>query len=255
MSNKRLSDIERFEHIGFFVKFIKKKYVQTLLNGDIFMNNFKCFIDIETDEQNRGQGDQYEGAHVIKSKNVKMYDIETNEEIATASLGVLIERNTAIEQIPLFCFTRFAASDFIVIEEDEETISFKLDLSEKDKNIFLHNFGDTVILLPGDFPQLVVNAANEQNLDLISRPVSYEDYNYFSRQRQKDFEEGSINILFTKDIFFESQREVRLVILNKQVETNMLLHVESLIDQIYVYDAKKYLNEIFIKFSKSTISN
>jgi hypothetical protein len=155
----------------------------------------------------------------------------------------------------LFCFTRFTAKDFVVLNQDDETISFTLDLSEEVSHSFINNFGDKAVIFPGDFPNLLVDAAEEQGLDLIVRPVSYEDYNYFSKQRKQDFEQASVNMLFTKDIFFQSQREMRFVILNRPVESNMSFHIASLKNNIYVFDTRKLLMETGIRANKQQLKN
>ena len=50
----QLPDIQEFPVI---IKILKEEYVEDLLNGNLYMNNLKFFVDLEKDLGRQGVGD------------------------------------------------------------------------------------------------------------------------------------------------------------------------------------------------------
>lgn len=127
----RLSEIESFDNPLILVKFTSKEWVDKFLDGSIYMNNFKHFIDQEESSKIKGQGDAYEGAHVLEFVSAELYDQE-KRLLATASLAKLVERYEIVNKIPMFCLAGFGVDDFIVLEHGEDYINLKLDIPIED---------------------------------------------------------------------------------------------------------------------------
>lgn len=246
---KRLSDIEELKGMGFFVKFLDSQYLDFLLDGNLFMNTLGNFIELEKKTKIRGQGDKYEGAHVFQVGEVKILDPKTNRVLGVAKTGMFQERYEGVREIPVFCFSRFTAKDFKVIEETENEVTVRLALDETETEKFLENFGDTAVVLPADFPNMIHKEALNQGNDITIGPAIYDDYTVINPTRMKAFEEQSVEIIAWKDKFFEYQREWRFAILNKPTKEpfNYSLN-KSIRDEVIVMDAEYFLKNFRIKF-------
>jgi hypothetical protein len=67
----RLNELEAMQdkQVHMFVKFTSQGHVEDLLNGNLYMQPLKKFIEQEEREQVRGQGDRHEGAVVGRVEN------------------------------------------------------------------------------------------------------------------------------------------------------------------------------------------
>lgn len=251
----RLSEIESCEGVRFLVKFVNPEHLDTLLDGNLYMNTLGHFIEQEKKTKIRGQGDKYEGAHVFPVQNIKIIDPKTDQVIATAKTGTFQERYEGVKEIPVFCFTVFTAKDFKVIEEKEDSVTFILDIDEDEKNKILENFGSEAVLLPSDFIEIIEEDSNNQNLDFIIRSVLYDDFTVINPERKKKFEEKSSEVITWKDRFFEYQREARFAILNRPTQKPINFNMRSLREQSVVMDAEKFLKDYYVqvKFKKEVL--
>ncbi|WP_283154151.1 hypothetical protein [Guptibacillus hwajinpoensis] len=247
---KKLSDIEDLKHFGFFVKFLDSDYLNDLQDGKLFMNTLGSFIEQEKRTKIRGQGDKYEGAHVFTVGEIQIIDPKTNKVIGTAKTGVFQERYEGVRDIPVFCFTRFNSDDFAVEEETEDEITIRINLDDGTIDRFLQNFGDTAVLLPGDFPEKFKKSANNQGYEFTIQPCKYEDYSVINPKRKKAFEDLSIGeILSWKDKFFDYQREVRFAILNNQSKEPFIFNLDKTIEEeTIVGKSEEFLRNFRIKF-------
>ncbi|MGG1400276.1 hypothetical protein ABE288_21000 [Bacillus salipaludis] len=250
MSKKMLSDIAGYENAAFLVKFVQQQFLDSLLDGNLYMNTFKYFIDLEKETNLKGVGDKLEVAHVVRTTNIQIIDPETNQVIANAGAGEMIERYNVMQKLPLFCFAKFKADQFVVVEENNESVAVKLDLSQEDQTAFLETFGDIAVLLPNDFIDKVEHALQQQGTEAAFGEVQYLDFNYRDSKRYKEFEDKSLNILFWKDNFFNYQREARIVITNKLVENSFILNIGDIRDKALVINAKEFLTEAEFSYPK-----
>jgi hypothetical protein len=245
---KKLSEIERYKNVRFFVKFTNPEFVDSLLDGNLYMNTLGYFIDLEKETKIKGQGDQYEGAHVFGLQNIKLIDNETNTVIGTAKGGMVQERYKGTRDIPIFCFTLFSAKDFKVIEEGDGTVSFTLSIGDEETQKIIENFGSKVILLPGDFLEILVEDAEEQGCDYFLKSVSYVDYSIgIDSKRKEAFEDKSSEIVCWKDYFFNYQREVRFTIFDNLTKHPITFKMRNLRKDAVVMDTEKFLKDYYIK--------
>lgn len=116
MIGKRLNSVKGFEDVSMMVKFLDNKYVEDLLNGKLYMNNFKYFIELEERLKKKGQGDKLEGAFVINTNNHTMLDKSTGTKTSLKGKGQFVYRNEFVNEILLFCLTHFTSNDFLITE-------------------------------------------------------------------------------------------------------------------------------------------
>lgn len=244
----RLSELEEYNDLSLCVKFLKKEYVKDLLDGNIFMNNFDFFINLERQTKVKGQGDKLETSHVIRSNNLKIISTETNEIIATAPFAEMTEKYNGMEKLPLFCFTHFRAKDFIVTNIKDNIITAKIDLPASEVRIFEESFGDTAILLSNEFKNKVIESSKENETRLAFGDVIYQNYNFYDSTRGEEFQNGSVDILFWKDEYFKYQREARFVLIDKPVDENFVLKIGSIKDKSKVLSIKEFFGSMELEF-------
>lgn len=247
---QKMSSIDEIKDIGFFVKFVKEEFLEELLEGNIYMSNLGRYIEMEKKTKIKGQGDKSEGAHVFKVLNLQIIDPKTNMLIGTAKVGEIRERYSGTEKVPVFCFTRFSADDFMVIEETDKHITCELDIHKKEKEVFIKEFGDKAVILPGDFPNILSENADKQGYKWAKGNVKYLSYEGVNEERRKKFDDGNIEILFWKEDFFRSQREFRFVITNELVEEYLNFEVGSIKENSTVCDTKQLMDGFRIQFQK-----
>jgi hypothetical protein len=213
----RLNEVDGFDIKDLIMaKFTDSKWVQDFLDGKIYMNNFNHFIEQEKKTKEKGQGDSYEAAHVIEFKNAKFYDQDGNLLI-TAKSGNLVERYKGIKEVPLFCTALFNARDFKVLEQGEDSISCKLDITEEEKLEFINVFKSDVVALtfsPGVFVRRFIGKTKTKDPDLQYGSVDYVDFSIMDKKRKEAFDAGTFDFLFHKHHSLDYQREYRFIMPN-----------------------------------------
>ncbi|QNQ51867.1 MULTISPECIES: hypothetical protein [Bacillus amyloliquefaciens group] len=234
-----------FEKLNLFVKFTKEEYVNDILDGKLYMKNFKHFIDLEKKEKIKGQGDKFEAAFVTRAVDLRIIDLRTKKVIGVSKEAEIIERYTEASKIPLYCFTYFPSEDFKILEEKDEKIIIGLDLNPEEKDVFIKDFGEKAIIFPGDFLKKVLSSLKKQNILGVAKLVQYCDFNFLDENRRKLFENGSIDMFFWKDLFFKTQREIRIVLPEKRIEDSIIINFEGIRDQAIVLDTEDLLEGEF----------
>lgn len=254
----RLNELDGFVTDALImVKFTNKERVQGFLNGKIYMNNFGYFIDQEKRERKKGQGDQYEGAHVIETNKVKAYDLATGMLMFTAETGNIVERYPEVKEIPMFCLTVFAAKDFKVISHGESSVRFVLDIPEEEKKSLKNDFkeADSAVITfnPRSFIERIKGDLTEKNIPVLSGKVEYHDFSILDRERKKSFDEGELNFLFSKHQSLSHQREFRFVLPNERNRGPNIYNVDSINDLFETMEIDQFLGntEIEIFFKKN----
>ncbi|WCL64278.1 hypothetical protein PNF29_07125 [Bacillus subtilis] len=240
-----------FKKLNLFVKFTKEEYVNDILDGKLYMKNFQHFIDLEKKKKIKGQGDKFEAAFVTRATDLRFVDLRTKKVIGVSKEAEIIERYTAASKIPLFCFTYFRNEDFKILEETDEKITFTLNLNPDEKDVFIKDFGEKAIIFPGNFLNIVFSSLKKQNIRSVAEPVQYCDFNYLDENRRKLFEKGSTDMFFWKDIFFKTQREIRIVLPEKRIEDSIIINFEGIRDQAIVLNTEELLGEAEFEIPKS----
>lgn len=246
----RLSEIEGLDvkHL-IMAKFTSKEWVRSFIEGNIYMNNFKYFIDQEKQTRVKGQGDSYEGAHVIEFANAKIYD-EKGNLVGTAEMGNVVERYEVVNRLPMFCVANFGAEDFKVLEQGEDFIKIQLDIPnehiKKIKEVFQ---SDTVALTfsPHEFMKRFETKAKKEVMGLAYGMVTYADYKMQDEVRKESFDNGGVDVLFTKHNSLDYQKEFRFVLTKVETDAPITLSIGSLEDIFHIMDVDDFLTGTFIE--------
>lgn len=226
-------------------KFLKELYLNDLLEGNLYMNNFQYFIELEKQTKVKGQGDKREAGHVFRATSIRLIDPETNQVIATGNVGEVIERYTGVEKIPVFCLTKFRYREFEIIEVKDGSVVAKLAIPPKDQKNYIETFGEKAVILPHYFLERLEEKNNDERLGLAYGEVQYHDYDVISSERIRLFDEKSLQFFFWKDNFFSNQREFRIVLTQKLVDEPFKLNIGSLVEGAIVVDSEKLFEAEF----------
>ncbi|QCT02103.1 hypothetical protein E6C60_1387 [Paenibacillus algicola] len=242
----RLNKLEVMQdkQVYYFVKFTKPEFVQDLLDGNLYMQPLKNFIEQEEREQVRGQGDRLEGAAVGQVENLSIVDNRTGEVVAELGKKDIILRHPDAGYIPVFCFTAFTKDDFEIVQADEEYAYVKLSLPEEDKQKIIENFGKSAVILPNDFPHLVAATIQDEHYGQITA-VRYVDYSagIMYQEQLEQFIDGHIGLAFWKDVFFKFQREFRLAFSTMPTDKAKKYAIGDVLKDSQVLDINNFFDE------------
>lgn len=224
--NMRMDELEDAKDIVMFVKFVKGKHLEDLLLGKLYMNNIGYFIELEKKYKNKGMGDKREASFVIKPDKMYIMDSETNKIIGRPVRAEIIRRYEHSPKVPVFCFTMFTAKDFVFLKENEEYITFKLDIGEDSKKLL--EFGDKAVIFAPGFHEKVIAASKKHNVIVKMKQIEYQSFDEIDREKELLFEQGSPEMFFWKHEEFSYQREVRLILPNNFVKKNYIFEIGSL---------------------------
>ncbi|MED0670424.1 hypothetical protein P4S95_09355 [Aneurinibacillus aneurinilyticus] len=244
----KLSDYEGFAgKVPFLIKFTsKKRFVDDLKSGKLFMNNFKFFVDREKEEQKKGMGDNLEVAQVINATDIQLICYETSEKFIGFEKARIVTRPDYLLNKPLFCMTYVDASSFEVIEEKENSVKAHLVFTEEQKMRFPEDFGEYALIMPfGRFFKMFSSIFDKENIEFIADKVRYDDYSINNAQRIKAHLEQSTDLFFWKDSSLKYQSEYRIVLLNKDIGEPLIINIGDITKLSHYMSTKDLLDGKF----------
>lgn len=248
----RLSEIKGFENVTpFLLKFSdKREHLESLQNGNLYMNNFKYFIELEKKTGIKGMGDMFEVANVLNNIKLSFYDYETNEFLFEADAKRMHFRFDETVYKPVFCLFALGSDMLEVVNEGENFIDTKIIFSEEQKERILKEFGRYVLVIPWKlFMDNVFKSFRENGYVAIGDFVRYSNYSVNYSKRIEAFINQTAEMFFWKDSYFEHQREFRIVILNENIETPLTVKFESIKENTMILRTQDLLSgEYGIKF-------
>lgn len=246
----RMSEFKGTEKVGMYVKFIKEKHLKDLLTGNLYMNNIGYFIDLERKEKVKGMGDKREAGFVVKPDKMYVFDTEKNKVISRPVKAEIIKRHEHSPKVPVFCFTKFTAEDFVYLKENDEYITFKLDIGDDSKRML--EFGDRAVILAPGFREKVIEASKKHDIVAKMKNVEYQTFDEIDKEKERLFEQGSPEMFFWKSEEFSYQREVRLILPYTFVDDNYIFDVGSLEDSTVMSIGDFFNKSAIIAYKKQT---
>lgn len=236
------------DDIILFVKFGEKKHIAQLLNGKMYFSNAEKFRGIEKETGLKGQGDAYEAVLRFGSGQAIWID-----EV-TGRMGYIpkVEANIQFEdtyKIPVFCITQIKASDCFVEEKNGKSFlkvnnafvgTIKNHFPKADAAgvffspaQFLYSVSKLGVTMcdqvryfdfapKGDVRKMLeyisqnTGAINKRNEQIIS---SIEVMGDGDQKRTSVTKNNMKRILFCKDSYFSGEKEYRIILPNKRINT------------------------------------
>ncbi|MDD9149244.1 hypothetical protein OYT88_11835 [Sporolactobacillus sp. CQH2019] len=240
---KLLSEIVRNpDKIIGLLKFSKREYLESLLEGNLYLNNFQHFKDQELKEKRKGQGDAYDLTLKMSSVHIEIRDNATGMTVASGTGNALMESKEDYQK-HVYCTTAITADMLEVLDIKDGRCSTKLIIPDELKIKAEETFGDSVMLLDvNDFVSKIRRYCDVNKIMLVHNIVDYKDMSKNHLSRFKAFNEEMPSFYFEKDILFAYQHEYRFVFPNIISEEPETLHLDKLKDSNIIVSIKQFLN-------------
>jgi len=243
---RKLSDIDGFSNLSFglLIKFSKKKYLESLLGGEVYMNTFRCFREMEEQDGKRGMGDSLEATYVINDLELQFINPDTETVEMTGRAESLQLSFGAFQDYHLFCTARLSASMFEVLEETTDSVEARLLLTEEQKKRFVKDFhADSVMFLKlQPFMERFRRLAHDMHFGLHAGTVYYDDFSVNNKRRLDAVLSDEANIFFWKDTSFEYQSEYRIVVADYGSSAPLTLQLGDLSEIATIFPVDKVFN-------------
>lgn len=226
------------------LKFSERKYLDSLANGLLYMNQFKFFKEQEEREGNRGQGDKHELALILNDVRWKLTPVGSDQVVLQGTASESVLRSDDDLKNHLYCATAITPDVLEVLSLDKKTGVTKVKLVLPDEMVAKaeNEFGDHVAFInSGEFLERVNVAAKKKGVNIASNIVSYEDHSINHSARINAFNKGSLDIYFAKDNFFKYQNEYRLVAFGGDPSGPLELELGDISKYVTIIETKQLL--------------
>lgn len=232
-----------------FIKFTKeKKWADDIVDGNLYMNKLKYFIDVES-ANNDGMADKAEGSINLHIAKMNLTNLSTGEKInidfdTEQKMNFLYKGD---DSKPIFCLSGLTVDDLNILSNDDDKIKFGFSWSKDDILKMKNEFGKyAVIINPPSFLGLLDNAVN--TLEVASRFKNITYCEETLNDRVDSYVNQKEERFFYKDEIFKQQKEYRLVI-DKEVDESLTINIGSMKGAAHIVETENLLNWVFdIKF-------
>ncbi|MCA1182428.1 hypothetical protein CHCC14600_4256 [Bacillus licheniformis] len=248
---RKLSDIPGFENqIHAFSKFTP--YIDSLVDGNLYMNNFQYFIDRELETGDRGVGDKYEVSNHYSDVYLRFYNNLTGELLGEGPADKVYSQKEEDKRRPVYCMFCLHSGNLNVVGEDDDWYYTELDLTKEEKEKMINEFNDQALLInPNPFIERVEKAGKEKGFILAKGLVEYDDFSINSEKRIESYRQQN-RIFFWKDHFFKNQHEYRIVVTNteREVKDPLIFNIGNIDDISYRVNAEQFFQDFQLQIKK-----
>lgn len=229
------------------VKILKKEYVESLLNGKLYMNNLKYFVDLEKETKKQGIGDIRE-ASIANVRKHKLFIQREGEEVVEIDIGdapgILYDDNALYH--PVFC----AIGKIIKYDRvDDKRFGKSLALTELELEDFVDADSSQQAVIITDvykFLNRVHLAMKKSHISGKYGMVQYRDMSV------PNFNDGNwiLDSTFVKDIRFKKQSEFRIELYLHE-KNPFVLDIGDIKDIAFAIEYEVLLNGVYIQCDKN----
>lgn len=201
-------------------KIVKKEFLQGLMQGKLYMNNLRFYVDIEKTTGKQGVGDIREGSllKISKHKLFIQYDGGERKEVEIGPPPGIIYDESVLEH-PVFCMVgKILIQDKVGKGEYACTISLPRDLLNDFTEGNDKDYSVVMIFNVIDFLERLEKAIKKAGLSGKSGFINYRD---FSLPQIVDGK-WVLDDTFTKDNRFKKQSEYRIELFHQSKEPFVL---------------------------------
>lgn len=204
-----------------FLKFSSnREHLEYLQKGNFYMKSGEYYIEREKILGEKGIGDLQEFLNKQYNKKAKIIFNDENRTTFDLELPKLEMRPDFYINKPLFCMTILDNEDFKVIKKTKNYIECLIDEVKVNKEKLKSEFGKFVLLTNGEFLKELENECNRQKIEINYNKIMYTDNSINSVERDKAFYSKSSDFFFFKDKSFSHQKEFRIVLENKLINSD-----------------------------------
>ena len=217
------------------IKILKKEFVDDLLDGKLYMNNLKYFVDLEKNTGQRGVGDIREASLVNIRKHELFIQYDSGEEIKIdlkPAPGIVYNKEALFH--PVFC----AVGKIFSLEyKDNNKYVGNISLPEETLKDFISNeageYKAVVIFNYIDFLERI----NNKKIPAKTGFIKYRDMKF------PNIIDGKLcsDDTYTKDLRFRNQSEYRIELFIHSEEA-YVLDIGDIRKLSFVMDCKKLVS-------------
>lgn len=240
---------ERFkENIILLLKFTsKREYAESILNGDLYMNNVQYYRDYEEKLKRKGLGDKDELVQRINFESLQLTPISNSKK---NSKDVIKLKNTNSRffykedsDIPMYCMMGLTINDFEVKEVNNDRVILKIKLQGLEIKDLINDFGKYVTVINYcEFMGRIITKSEENKIPVVYGKVKYCEEN--REERVMSFFYNSKDRFFYKDLFFKYQKEFRIITGKDAIENNFY-KIGRLDEIVKIYETNNIMEMLF----------
>lgn len=241
----KLSDIPKYEKLVIsLLKFTD--HIDSLVRGDLYMNNLQYYIDMERESGIRGRGDKLEASQVYANVDIHVYDNATGELALSGTSEIMNWILDGHEKTPVFCLFALTAQNLKIVGENETHYITEIDFPAEEVDKMISEFSEKVVMIsPYKFINRVEKAFQEAGYGYKMDKVKYDDYSINSSMRIESYMKNDNEIFFWKDKFFENQNEYRIAITSLEADKAITVNIGDISDITNVFNSRDLLSNRF----------
>lgn len=260
--------------IKYFLKFGKKTNIKGIVDGKVWLSTAECLRPLE-ENLVKGQGDKLEGGMHITATSMRLtsLDSENTAELSgeNINLDVLID---PVKTLPIYCL-------FACYEKDIDEFG-NIKLSEDTRNTIVDHFpeADSVAIIKepykflDDFTKSICDTEEMGKVlsckydyihyfhmygievchNGVKKTVNDAEFINYIKQHLVPYKDGNMSIyvvyaddawrhLFCKDVFFEKEQEVRLILPTESIKNGKLYSIDVTQD-IQIVDLNTFFEKM-----------
>lgn len=229
-----------------FIKFGKKENLEKLQRGEIYFKNLNYYSSLEESTGNSIIGDRNEGRHVLSEVTVNCYDKSSGKNILYLENANVLMNIEEVSKMPVFCMTVLSTNDMNYQGRKENTESYSFCYNDILKDVSGEDGWSSALVITNinEFLRRVEKACDRKNIKYLYKKIKYTNMGINYIDRFQDIEKCMYNIAFWKDVAYESQKEFRIALIEKEVEDHFILNIGDISDITLLFEGEEYNNLI-----------
>ena len=235
------------DNIFCFVKFGEKFFNEKLQKGEVYFSHSKKMNDIETKELIKGQGDKFDGKHIMILKNIKIIDENGDEKVFNHKIRIIISYPN-VEDMPMYCMS-YISKKFCKDYKNKK--NYKVDCGYDFEKTIREHFpkADSALVIL-DIRSFLkqIESNGYVNGKLLHEKIGYYSMNneYLDLRLYKfmcgypadeplDMKRplsfafpDRHKILFCKDVYFEGEEEYRLLLPERRISEPKTIKIDKI---------------------------
>lgn len=241
--------VEDTDQIYGLIKFTS--YIDSFLSGTVYMNNLKTYIELEEKTGKKGMGDKLEAARVHSDVGFEMFLSGTDQLIARGTAEQISIRRAGDELSPVYCMFAIHANNLVIVDEDDEYYTTKINLTENEIERLIKEFGENMVLTDAKFfIEKLEQELIRRDYSYKAKIVKYDDYGINHSDRINAYENDSNDIYFWKDKRFAHQHEYRIVLTDQFFREGLPVEIGDISEKSCVFNARDFFGSFGARIKK-----
>lgn len=230
--------------------------LESLQKGNLYLNTLRFFKELEEKTKIKGIGDKNEGSMILIELQIKIYNNETNELVYQGPAGRSAFSLDEDLQKHAFCLCYLDYSNLEIYERIDNCLNARIIFTDDQKEEFKKSFGKHVLVVPFNiFIEKLEDTFNKEEIAFVRDLVKYDNFSINNKERLDDFMENRPNKYFWKDNYFKTQREYRIIVLNRDSDEPFKINIGNISNNSFITNSENLFNHgycVQIQFNPET---